>query len=186
MSDTFQTQATEPTAKHAIAIRYGLMVGFVTMFLTTVNFLYILKWNYIGFLVTVFLMFAITIILYGVAATRQRKALGGYISMKDAFQVVFIVILISLTISTIYGLIYNKYIDPEFLNRMKESMINFFEKIKAPQDKIDEAMKKLDESTAGSTKFSKILYSFAQSIIIQSIFGFIVALIVKKDRPATQ
>lgn len=185
MSQNFEINAnelTEPVSKYAIAIRYGLMTGFISMFLTTINFLYILNISYVAFLVGGFLMFAIPIVFYVLATTRQRKMLDGYISMKDAFQVVFIVILISMTINTIYGLIYNNFIDPDFIVRMKESMTAFFESVKMPEDKIDEVIAKVDESTEGASKPTKIIYSFAQGIIFQSIFGFIVALIIKKER----
>jgi hypothetical protein len=46
-------------------------------------------------------------------------------------------------------------------------------------------MKKIEEQTNDSTKISKLFYSIAQSIIIHSIFGFIAALIIKKERPLT-
>lgn len=183
MNQAEQQSSLVPNSQHAIAIRYGLMTGFISMFLTTVSFLYILKWNYIAFLVASFFMFITPIVLYGVAATRQKKVLGGFISIKDAFQVIFIVVLISLAISTVYGLIYNKYIDPDFMIRMKEAMVGFFEQIKMPQDKIDEVVKNMDDASATASSASKIIYSFAQAIIVQSIFGFIVALIVRKEKP---
>ncbi|MES2479140.1 MAG: DUF4199 domain-containing protein [Bacteroidota bacterium] len=185
MSEVFETESMEPVSKYAIAIRYGLMVGFISMFLTTVSFLYMLKLHFLAFTASGAMMFIIPVIFYWIAASRQRKALGGFITMKDAFQVVFIVILISLAISTVYGLIYTKYIDPDCMVRMKEAMLEFFENMGSmPQESIDEQMKRVDETIESSAKASKLLYSFAQSIIIHSIFGFIVALIVKKERQA--
>lgn len=188
MSQSFEinpNESTEPVSKYAIAVRYGLMTGFVSMFLTTINFLYLLKISYAAFLFGGFLMFAVPIVFYWIAASRQRKMLGGFISLKDAFQVIFIVIIISMVISTIYGLIYNKYIDPDFITRMKESMQSFFEKLNMPEDKMDEALASVDGATAAATKPSKLFYSLAQGIIFQSIFGFIVALIAKKERVLT-
>lgn len=185
MSEVFETETIEPASKYAIAIRYGLMVGFISMFLTTVSFLYMLKLHFLAFSASGVMMFVVPIIFYWIAASRQRKALGGFITMKEAFQVIFIVILISLAISTVYGLIYTKYIDPDCMVRMKEAMLDFFESMGSmPQDSIDEQMKRMDETIETSAKPSKLLYSFAQSIIIHSIFGFIVALIVKKERQA--
>jgi hypothetical protein len=185
MEEVFETEGSAPFNKFAIAIRYGLMIGFISMFLTTVSFLYMLKLHFLAFSASGVLMFIIPVVLYWVAAAQQRKALGGFISMKDAFQVIFVVILISLAISTVYGLIYTKYIDPDCMVRMKESMLDFFERMGSmPQDSIDEQMKRMDETIASSTTPSMLFYSFAKSIILNSIFGFIVALIVKKERPA--
>jgi hypothetical protein len=184
MSDVFNADAPQQLEnKFAIPIRYGLMTGFVSMFLTTVSFLYVLKYSFIAFGVAGFLMFLVPVILYGVAGARQRKAMGGYISIKEGFQAIFIVILISQAISAVYGIIYTKYIDPECMERMKESALTMFEKMKMPQASIDEQMKGITEQVEGSLKIGKLLYSFAQSIIIHSIFGLICALIIKKERP---
>lgn len=188
MSEIFQTETTpveQPQNKFAIAIRYGLMAGFIAMFLTTINYLYFLKIHFMLFSATGILGIIISITLYFIAAKKQRHLLGGFISVKDAFQVIFIVILISLFISTVYGIIYTKFIDPDCLVRMKESMLHFFEGIKSmPQESIDEQMKRMDETIASSQTPAKLMFSFASAIILNSIFGFIVALIVKKERPA--
>jgi hypothetical protein len=187
MTETTNTPiAEQPENRFAIPVRYGLITGFVSMFLTTVSFLYVLKMSFIAFGIAGFLMFLVPVILYGVAGARQRKAMGGYISIKDAFQAIFVVILISQLISAVYGLIYVKYIDPECMERMKESALAFFEKMKMPQASIDEQMKGIEEQVDGSLAPAKLLYSFAKSIVIHSIFGLICALIVKKQRPAQQ
>lgn len=186
MSQIFDTQTTsnEPLNRFAIPIRYGLMVGFISMFLSTITFLYILKVSFIAFGAAGFLMFAVPVVFYGIAAAQQRKAFGGFITLKDAFQAVFIVILISLTISSIYGLVYAKYIDPTCMERVKEAMLNFFESMKSmPQASIDEQIAKIDAQVSSSTQPARLLYSFAQSIIIHSIFGFIAALIVSRKKP---
>jgi hypothetical protein len=190
MSQIFETQeiAPEQQNKYAFGIRYGLMSGFVMMFITTIGFLYILKSSFVAFSILSVFTYVIPIIpliFYVIAAKRQKSLQGGFISVKEAFQVMFIAILITVAIFTIYGLIYNKYIDPECSDRMKDGALSFFEKLKMPQDQIDAQMKKIEEQTNDSTKISKLFYSIAQSIIIHSIFGFIAALIIKKERPLT-
>ena len=190
MSEIFEIPSNttaEPVNKFAIPIRYGLMVGFISMFLTTITFLYILKLHFLAFTAAGFLMFAIPVVFYFITAKQQQKAFGGYIALKDAFQAVFIVILISLTISTIYGLIYVKYIDPSCMDRVKESIVAFFESSKnVTQETIDAQIEKMDAQALDSTAPGKLLYSFAQSIIINSIFGFIAALIVSRKKPVAQ
>jgi uncharacterized membrane protein (DUF106 family) len=192
MNQNFEINAhesTEPVSKYAIAIRYGLMTGFVLMFITTIGFLYLLKYSFIVFSIVSFISYivpVIPVIFYYLAAKRQQALLGGFISLKDAFQVVFISILIAVAIFTIYGLIYNKYIDPENTTRMKEAALTFFEEMKMPQEQLDAQMKNIEEQTKDSTSFSKLSYSVSQSIILHSIFGFIVALIVSRKKPAAQ
>lgn len=187
MSDIFQTEinSTEPVSKYAIGIRYGLILGFLSMFVTTISFLYLLKISIFAFYAAMLAMLVVSIILYSVAAKRQRALMGGFISLKDAFQVIFIIILISSIISTVYGLIYNKIIDPEAGIRMKEAMMEMFEGFKMPQDQIDQQMVQVDARLDESTNFSSLMLSFALSIVGSSIIGFIVALVVKKERVYT-
>lgn len=190
MSEVSKHPTSEPQeleSRFAIPIRYGLMAGFIAMFLTTVGFLYVLKASYFGFLgVTLLLPFVSSIIIYILAGIKQRTAMGGYINIKDAFQAIFVVILISTIISSVYGVIYAKFIDPECMERMKEATLAFFEKAKMPQASIDEQMKKIDDQVNGSLSPGKLLYSFASSVVLQSIVGLICALIIKKERPAQQ
>jgi signal transduction histidine kinase len=190
MSEIFEPatipQPVVPENKFAIPVRYGLMVGFISMFLTTVTFLYVLKWSYVAFLVTLFFMFIIPIVFYWIALTKQKREFGGSILLKDAFQAVFIVILIATLISTIYGLIYNKYIDPYAAERLKEQSIVFFEKVKMPEDQMNEKIQEMDARIESSTKPSVLIYSVAQQILVSSIFGFIISLIVSRKKPVVQ
>lgn len=187
MSNLVNESADEqPIGRFAIPVRYGLMAGFISMFLTTINFLYLLNISYPAFMVGGFLMFAAPIVFYVLVIKRQKNLLGGYISLKEGFQAVFVVVLISSSIATIYGLIYNNYIDPQFVTRMKSVMENFFIKSKLPSEKIDEILSNVDSATAGAKSISKTLYGFAQGIIMQSLIGFIIALILKKEKSVVQ
>jgi hypothetical protein len=54
------------------------------------------------------------------------------------------------------------------------------EGMKAPQEKIDEAAANFDKQASDSLKPGVLLYSYAKSLVITSIFGFICALIVRR------
>lgn len=181
MTELINDNTSNHPSKYASAIRYGLIAGFILTFLTTINFLYMLKVGYIPFMVMGFIMFIVPVVFYIIAAQKQKKLNGGVLSMKDAFQNIFIVILISSLISSIYGILYNAFIDPEGVNRMKEAMVAYFESLNMPDSKIDEVISNVDKATQSAKSASKMLMGFAQGIIFQSILGFIVALIIKKD-----
>lgn len=168
--------------KFSIPLKWGILIGIVSCILTTVNYMYVLN-HYILFLVLTFVYATLTIVFCGMAGIQQRKAMGGYMDIKQAFQVVFIAILISSLITTIYGVVYTKYIDPGVLDRVKESTLDFMARMNAPQDKIDDAAKKFDGQVVDSLKPSILIYSFAKSLVVSSIFGFICALIIKKKKP---
>lgn len=183
-----QIPAQPETNRNAIALRYGLMTGFIGMFLSTINNLYLLKSNYVLFIISSLLVsaFIVPVTFYSISVKRQRDLLGGFISIKEAFRVVFIVVLISVLISAVYGVIYVKWIDPEYVERMKESTYAFMERQHVPQETIDAKMTEFDENLAKSTRPGNFLFSTASLIILQSIFGFIVAMIMKRDPGTAQ
>lgn len=174
--------------RNAIPMRYGLMAGFIGMFLTTINNLYLLKSSYVAFIISSLVVssFLVPVIFYAITVKRQRSLLGGYISIKEAFRAVFIVVLISVLISTVYGVIYIKWIDPESVARMKEATYAFMERQHVPQESIDAKMNEFEEGFSKSMHPGRLLYSMATLIILQSIFGFLTAMVLKRDRPVAQ
>jgi hypothetical protein len=179
----FETSQTpENFNRYSIPIKWGLIIGLLSCVLTTINFMFVIN-NYIAFLVFTFVTYILCIVLYGVTGVQQRKAMGGYITFKEAFQAIFLAILISSVISTIYGVIYTKFIDPTIVDRIKEGTLSFMERMNVPEEKLDQTAADIDQQFEDSLKPGKLAYAFAKSLIISSIFGFICALIVKKQKP---
>lgn len=168
-----------------IPLKWGLIIGIVGCILTTLNFTVIIK-NYTLFLVFSFITFVVNLVLLYITGLQQRKAMGGFINVKQAFRAIFFAILISTLITTIYGVVYTKVIDPDVFTKVKEGTLAFMERMKVPQEKIDEQMAKFDEQQKDSMKPGKLLFSYATSLVLYSIFGFICALIVKRKKPAHQ
>mgnify|MGYP001255543027 CR=1 FL=1 len=171
-----------PFNRFSVPVKWGILVGVISIILTTVNFLFIIEY-YPVFLVVSSLIYIISIVLYGVAGAQQRKAMGGYIDLKEAFQAIFIVILISSIISTIYGIVYVKLIDPSVMDVIKSNTLAFMERMNVPEEKLDQTAADFDREVAQGFKPGRLLYSFARQLVVQSIFGFICALIVRKKRP---
>ena len=168
--------------RFSIPVKWGLIIGIMACILVTINFMFIIS-NYIAFLVFTFVMYVVTIVLYGVTGVQQRKAMGGYITFKEAFQAIFLAILISSIISSVYGVIYTKFIDPDVVDRIKEGTLSFMERMNVPEERLDQTAADMDKQFEDSTKPGRFIYAFAKSLIISSIFGFICALIVKKQKP---
>lgn len=179
----FNTKQTNPDFKRFdIPIKWGLVIGIVSCLLFTVINMFFLG-NMMTYFVLIALSFIINIILLGVLGAQQRKAMGGYIEMKDAFQAIFVAILIIVTITYIYSFIYMKYIDPDYAVKMKEATLRFTEKMGAPQSKIDEASQKFDEQMKNRNSPAKLAISYVWNIVLYSFFGLICALIVRRKRP---
>ena len=183
MSTTIFTTPGETPAsfnRWDIPVKMGLLIGLLSVILSTISYMFIMPASYVGFLVSTGVSFVLSIFLCGVAGARQRKAMGGYISLKDAFAAIFVAILISTVIATIWGVVYAKYIDPQVLEKLKESTLAFMERMKAPQEKLDETAEKFDKQMSDGIKPGQLLQGFAQSLVLAGIFGFIAAAIVRR------
>ncbi len=183
MSESVFTPVNETHAsfnRWDIPIKMGVLLGLLSILLATVNNMLILPHNYIAYLVFTFAMGIGMVVLYGVAGARQRKAMGGFISLKDAFSAIFVVILISSAIGAVYNLIYAKWIDPHVGEKIKEGTLSMMERFKVPQSKLDEASTNFDRQLAESQKPSQVLLGYFKGLILLSIFGFIAALIVRR------
>lgn len=178
-----QTEDNKEFNRFSIPVKWGILIGIASCILSTVNFMYVINSNYIVFLILSFLIPALTVVFCAVAGGQQRKAIGGYIDLKQAFQAIFVALLIASLISATYGVVYAKFIDPNVTERVREATIDFMTRMKAPQDKIDDAARKFDSGLADSMKPSVLIFSFAKSLVLSSIFGFICALIVRKKKP---
>ena len=179
----FPAQPSSKPNSTSVGVKWGLIAGLVSCVVTTVNFMFILKSSYVAFLIMSLLSFVVTLVLSGMGAAEQRRAQGGYITFKEAFRVVFITVLIATIIGTIYGLVYVKAIDPGSVDRMKESTLTFMERMGTPQDAIDDTAANFDKQNMGSMSFGRVMLGAAQSLIIYSLLGLLVALIVRRRHP---
>lgn len=180
-----ETETNSSFNRWDIPVKFGLLIGLIGIVLTTVNFMFVLRSSYVAFLACSGVFFVVHLFLYYYTGVRQRKAMGGYISLKEAFSAIFIAILISTIISTIWGLVYAKLIDPESTSIVKEGTLAMLEKANMSTADIDKKAQDFDEIAAKSTQPKVLLLSLAQSLVITSIFGFICALIVRRE-PKTE
>lgn len=167
-----------------IPVKMGILIGLIVILIDTVNYKMALGSSMMAFYGLYFVSGLFAIIMYGVTGARQRKAMGGYINIKEAFQAIFIAILISTAIISVWGVIYVKWIDPDFMMRMKEQTISFMQRMNAPQEKVDEVSASIDKELKNSLTIGAVIYGYAKKLILYSIAGLICAAIVKKDPPA--
>lgn len=113
---------------------------------------------------------------------RRRKELGGYISFKEALQAILISIVIVEVIYAIFNVIYIKYIDPTFIEKLKNSWSIFFHATKMDPHKIDDIMVNFDEQQKVRLTFKSIFGSVGIAIVLDSIAGLIMALGIKKEK----
>jgi hypothetical protein len=120
------------------------------------------------------------VIVFGVLTVREHRTnLGGYIDFKQAFLVCFVAFLISALITTPFNYLYNTYINPSFMDGMRESMNTMFDDANVPDAARADAFKSIDD--ARTIKGS--LMTLVKSSIFGAITSAIIAAIIKKARP---
>jgi hypothetical protein len=120
------------------------------------------------------------IIAFGVITVREHRTnLGGFIDFKQAFLVCFVAFLISTLISTPFNFVYNNYINPSFMDGMRESMNTMFDDAGVPDEARADAFKSIDDART----ISGTLMSLVKSSIFGAVTSAIIAAIMKKEKP---
>ncbi len=168
--------------KFAIPVRMGIITALLMIILTTIQNQFFLG-SFMGTMGFLAISSILGIVMVVYSALQQRKALGGYMDIKQAFQAVFVAALIICVTTYVYGIIYAKYIDPTMIDRIQESAQAAAERWGAPQSSLDDMGRQFDEQRKGMNDIGNILYGLGKSIVIYGIVSFIIAAIVKKNRP---
>ncbi|MEM7186825.1 MAG: DUF4199 domain-containing protein [Bacteroidota bacterium] len=165
------------------ATNYGLILGGVLA--VTVALLYsislesLTKW-WLGII-----LFLVSLVFGIISVGKAKSILGGFISFKQAFTSYFITIVIGLGISVLTSILIFNVVDPgaaEYLNeQIVEITRSMMERFGAPESEIDKAIADLE----GKNNYSmgNQLQSFFFQIIFYSVFGLLVALIMKRKDP---
>jgi Protein of unknown function (DUF4199) len=168
--------------KWQIPVRWGLAISLINIILAMCVNLFLVN-NMVPYFIMIFVVFVVSIVLLGIAAGQQRKAMGGYINIREAFQAVFVAILFITVTYTLYSYVYPHFIDKDFPAKLKASTLAWAEKMGAPQDKLDEASARADEQMKKSQSFFTYLQGILTSIVFYSIFGLICSAIVARKKP---
>ena len=179
-------------------INFGLILGFLLILPTMFGYAFD-----ISILVSYWTMafiFLIVIIVGIFAIAYAKKGLGGFINFKNAFTTFFVMLVISTTISSVLNYVLFNIIDKDFAEVVKEKQIETVNGQRdwvmnnmgdAPEDKIDEMHDKFDEAIEKIKadepySFISLIKGFAIFVSIFSVFGLLLALILKKKDPALE
>jgi hypothetical protein len=158
---------------------YGAILGVVSIIFSLI--LYVTgfmpcNFKRMLFMSVVSLGLLVGFIIAGDRAYRD-KVLGGSITFGHALMVGLFIVVFSTILSSFYSLVFNLYIDPEYMNRVFECSKNwtydFMTRMGAPEGQIDQAMKRMEEQQADMTP----LNTFFSGLYMSAIFGFILSLI---------
>ncbi len=172
--------ATLTTAqRNKMAMTYGLILGLIyiviislTNMAATALFLYTLLRG------TGYLLY---VVILGFMLARIRKANGGYIELREVFGPAFIILLIAGGLSYIWQYVYIYLVDPGFTDKVLNATVESLEKAKMSDEKIDEMVAEIEKSK--TFNLGKTILGFFTSVLMDCLFGLVVSLIIKKQRP---
>ena len=180
----------EATPTKSNNIRNGLTFGVIIGLIYCVSLF--LRYNMlssgvimIGLIALLFYFGVIGMLFF--CGIKRRNELGGYIDLKNAFQTIFVAILVAELIYTIFNFIYLKFVDPGYFDKMKTTMEAFLERTVKDDEKREEALDKFrerfDKQKTWSLTIKGILLGYLMWVAITGVFGFIAALIIRKNKP---
>ena len=137
--------------------------------------------------VITFVFYLVVIAFLFLCGLKRKKELLGFISLKEAFQTIFISILVAEFIYSIFNIIYLKFIDPAYFDKLYASTETFVEKTIKDDTQREEALDKIKAQMASQKEYvlsiKGIVLGYLVSIAITGVCGFFAALIIKKDKP---
>lgn len=163
-------------------LAYGLIAGLAICLITLVQYLGGLKtyMSPIGFLTYILL-----VVIAVIAAQKQKKMNGGYLSFGEALKVTFSVIASALLLQTLFTYVLFNFIDPSFKLALVQASMNaseeFMRKMGASESMIDEAMERARETD--SMSLPSMLLGYAIWCIVWFVICLIISAIVKKNKP---
>jgi hypothetical protein len=141
--------------------------------------------NVILFAVLSLLFYLVVLGVLVFCGLTRKKQLGGYMDLKQAFQTIFIAILVAELIYTLFNFIYLKYIDPGYLDRMKDNWEKFFEGSGMNESQKEKQIERMEKQIAKQKDagIGGIVQGYLIGVAITGVFGFIISLIIRKKKP---
>lgn len=171
-----ENPTTETLSTRSIGVRYGLVLGVVSI----VYFLILTfsgldpnaGWNWLG------LVFSIVAIFL---AHKYFKENGdGFMTYGQGVGIGFWLTLVSSVISVVFTYIYVKFVDTTYMDMIKEKQIESMQEKGMTDEQIDQAM---EFAAAFSTPEMILIFGLLGGLFIGMIVVFIVTAITKKQNP---
>lgn len=172
------------TAYRDFIFKFGLIVGVLQIVNTLLAYILGIE----AMVSYTFGFIHIGIIIAGTVfcGLKWRKLSNGYITLRDAFMVMFLVYAASAFIALLFNLTLYHAIDPELPKQIQKAVVDktigTMEKWGAPEESIEEALAKFEENEGEYTIWSFITGYF-WSLILGSAIALVTAVFIKKPKP---
>lgn len=164
-------------------INFGVILGLFSILATAA--IYAIDLSLFASFWTGIILFIIGLSIAIAAIAKTKKALGGFISFKEAFTVFFITMLIGLLLNMIFSYVLFNLIDPAAAETIKDHIIEMTVSMNQNFGVPAEEIRKQVEAIENSDNYSigSQLKSFFGLLLFYIIIGLIVAAIMKKNKP---
>lgn len=169
---------TQPkTSWVMISIKYGIIFGLISGLVSVAIFL-TENFGNIWLGMVVGLIVSIT----GIVLTHReyKKNNGGYMSYGQGLLSGLVMAIVAGLISGIISYLYIRFVDPSILEKMSQVQIDMLEKMNFPEDKMEEAIAKMEVENTASKQLTGGLLS---GVIGGLILSLIVSAFTKRTRP---
>ena len=165
---------------------YGAILGITLTIISIVFYIldvhrYIILFFILSWLTG--LSLKVTFVVIGTKKYRDN-VLGGYIKFGDAFITGLLIVVFSSLLTTLYNILLNTIIDPDYFGRImetfKEWMGNFMYNHNVPEDQIDQALSQM-ESGEKPTILKMLISGIMSTAVGGAILSLITAAILKKE-----
>lgn len=183
-----ETQQTEETAAPTMinhAVKYGVILGGVSIALTIIvyalNFALMAE---IKFLVLILVIGLGTVIYAGI---NYRNEIGGFMPYGKAFMHGFMVLAVSGIIGTIFNIVLYTIVDPELGQKMVDVIVQNTEEMMAgfgaPQSTIDQTIEGQRAEMPDQFTAVGLMLGYLKALIFYCIIALITSLFVKRNVP---
>ena len=168
--------------KQNVFVTYGILSAIIVVVFYVLLYLGGIEWYlspaaYIGY--------ALPIIVAVMAALKQKKLNGGYLSFAQALKGVFLVFVITGIGSTLFQYVLFNYIDVPFREAISQKTAEMSEAMMRKFGMGEEAIEKATDDILSGKGYTagKMMIGFAFGCIFSFIIALIIAAIVKKKKP---
>ncbi|MBX2901460.1 MAG: DUF4199 domain-containing protein [Cyclobacteriaceae bacterium] len=179
------TQNAEPVSLQNHVIKWGLIVGVVSIICTIL--LYVIDYTLMVQLKSLFVMLLIYLGITIYAGIDYRNTMGGFLPYGKAFVHGFLVLAISALLATIFSFVLYHVVDTDLPQKLTDASLEntreMMEKFGAPEDAIDKAMEDAKSRTASQFTVTGQLISYVTILFFSAIMALISALFVRKNQP---
>ena len=171
--------------RNKTAALYGIITGVFYIMIATIYFSQVS--NMVAASAVKIAGYVLFLAITALLAARIRKANGGYIEFKEIYGAIFVMLLVSGTMYFLYNYIYIEFIDKQYVYKVRAAMVAFNEKRGSSGEQITKSLHDFDKQVEESKHFNfkNNVFAYLMNLCVDSLFGLIIALIIKRKRSAT-